>query len=63
MSSYSYTEDLATAIVTEYNTHNGWGTGRTWRELYQGQYFRDGVIGLTSSRHLNNLVFRPGNGD
>lgn len=63
VSSYSYTEDLATAIVTEYNTHNGWGTGRTWRELYQGQYFRDGVIGLTSSRHLNNLVFRPGNGD
>jgi hypothetical protein len=63
VSSYSYTEDLATAIVTEYNTRNGWRTGRSWNELYQGQYFRDGVIGLTSTRHLNNLVFRPDNGN
>jgi hypothetical protein len=63
VSSYGYTEDLATAIVTEYNTGNGWGTGRSWNELYQGQYFRDGVIGLTSTRHLNNLVFRSGNDD
>ncbi|MDR2537028.1 MAG: hypothetical protein LBC46_01865 [Treponema sp.] len=63
VSSYRYTEDLAAAIVTEYNTRNGWGTGRSWSNLYQGHYFRDGVIGLSSTRHLNNLVFRSGNGD
>ncbi|MDR1326704.1 MAG: hypothetical protein LBK00_11785 [Treponema sp.] len=61
VSSYRYTEDLAAAIVTEYNTGNGWGTGRSWSDLYQGHYFRDGVIGLSSTRHLNNLVFRSGN--
>jgi hypothetical protein len=60
VSSYRYAEDLAAAIVTEYNTSNGRKTGRAWHGLYQGHYFRDGVVGLSSSRHLNNLVYRAG---
>jgi hypothetical protein len=45
------------AVVTEY-TVKGRKTGRVYWGLYQGRYFRDGVIGLASDLHNNNLVFR-----
>jgi hypothetical protein len=64
VSSYRYksvTGFLANAVVTEYNTRGG-RTGRKWEGLYYADYFRDGVIGVSSSGHRNNLVFRPGNG-
>jgi hypothetical protein len=51
---------LSRAVVTEY-TAKGRKTGRVYRSLYQGRYFRDGVIGLSSDLHNNNLVFRRGN--
>ncbi|MDR2103742.1 MAG: hypothetical protein LBP42_06540 [Treponema sp.] len=57
VSSYRYAEARAQAVVTAYRAGGG-KTGRVWRGLYGGSYFRDGVIGLSSSGHINNLVFR-----
>jgi hypothetical protein len=60
ISSYrSYFTALNRAVATEY-TVKGRKTGRVYRGLYQGRYFRDGVIGLSSDLHNNNLVFRRG---
>jgi hypothetical protein len=60
ISSYrSYFTALDRAVVAEY-TVKGRKTGRVYRGLYQGRYFRDGVIGLSSDLHNNNLVFRRG---
>ncbi|MDR0710692.1 MAG: hypothetical protein LBF77_11575, partial [Spirochaetaceae bacterium] len=59
LSSYRYDGNLARAEVTEYNTRSGWGTGRTWNRLYEGRYFRDGVLGISSDRHIGNIVYRP----
>jgi hypothetical protein len=60
VSSYrGYFTDLQRAVATEY-TVKGRKTGRVYRGLYQGRYFRDGVIGLSSDLHNNNLVFRRG---
>ncbi len=63
LSSYRYKESLATAVVTEYNASNGWKTGREWESLYRGQYFREGVIGISSDRHNNNIVYRSFSGE
>jgi hypothetical protein len=62
VSSYHYTGSLARAVVTEYETRRGRKTGRTWKGLYDGGYFRDGLIGLSSTQHRNNLVFRNAEG-
>jgi hypothetical protein len=62
VSSYHYTGELARAVVTEYDTRRGGKTGRTWQGLYGGRYFRDGLIGLSSTLHSNNLVFRTAGG-
>jgi hypothetical protein len=62
VSSFHYTGALAGAVVTEYDLRRGWKTGRTWKGLYGGRYFRDGVIGLSSTLHSNNLVFRTAGG-
>jgi hypothetical protein len=69
VSSYRYKGDLARAVVTEYAVGGGISgeasrgkTGRAWQGLYQARYFRDGLIGLSSDLHNNNLVFRPGRG-
>jgi hypothetical protein len=60
ISSYrQYVTALTRALVTEY-TAGGRKTARVYRGLYQGRYFRDGVIGLSSDLHNNNLVFRRG---
>jgi hypothetical protein len=61
VSSYSLSGGRAEAVVTEHRTGSGL-PGRVWRDLYQGAYFRDGVIGLSSDRHINSLVFRSGPG-
>jgi hypothetical protein len=61
VSSYRYVETRAQAVVTEYFAKGG-KTGRVWQDLYGGSYFRDGAIGLSSSGHINNLVFRKGAG-
>ncbi|MDR2096297.1 MAG: hypothetical protein LBP76_12400 [Treponema sp.] len=58
LSSYRSIAKLATAVVTEYR--GGFKTGRVWKGLYRGHYFRDGVTGLSSVGHFNNLVFRSG---
>jgi hypothetical protein len=62
VSSYHYTGGLARAVVTEYDVRRGGKTGRVWKGLYNGSYFRDGLIGLSSTRHSNNLVFRNAQG-
>jgi hypothetical protein len=60
ISSYRrYFTDLSRAVVYEY-TLKGRKTGRVYRGLYHGRYFRDGVIGLSADLHNNNLVFRRG---
>ncbi|MDR2786550.1 MAG: hypothetical protein LBB83_11625 [Treponema sp.] len=59
LSSYRYDGNLAHAVVTEYNARSGWGTGRTWNGLYEGRYFREGVLGISSDRHAGNIVYRP----
>ncbi|MDR2659371.1 MAG: hypothetical protein LBC27_05205 [Spirochaetaceae bacterium] len=48
------------AIVVEYNTSNGFRTGREWRGLYNARYFRDGVAALKSDTHISNLVYNSG---
>ncbi|MDR3146725.1 MAG: hypothetical protein LBU21_10640, partial [Treponema sp.] len=57
ISSYRNSSTLPRAVVTEY-TGQGRKTGRVYRGLYGGRYFRDGVIGLSSDLHNNRLVFR-----
>ena len=63
LSGYRYAGELATAVVTEYDVSSGWKTGRVWEGLYRAQYFRDGVIGLGSERHINNIVYRDSSGE
>ncbi|MDR2747633.1 MAG: hypothetical protein LBB77_09340, partial [Treponema sp.] len=63
VSSYRFSGGLARAVVTEYDAGRGWKTMRTWEGLYQGEYFRDGVIGLRSDRHINSIVFRRPSGE
>ncbi|MDR0723442.1 MAG: hypothetical protein LBF75_11760 [Treponema sp.] len=46
------------AVVTEYDVRRGGKTGRKWKGLHKGRYFRDGVIGLTSDRHNSVMVYR-----
>jgi hypothetical protein len=52
----------AETVVSEYDT-SGRKTGRDWLHLYNGEYFRDGVIGLKSDRHTNTIVFISGAGE
>ncbi|MDR2745995.1 MAG: hypothetical protein LBB77_00985 [Treponema sp.] len=59
VSSYRYHDSRAEAVVTEYSARNG-RPGRTWHNLYRGSYFRDGVVGISSERHQNRIVFRTG---
>jgi hypothetical protein len=63
VSSYRYFDGLARTVVTEYETRWGGKTGRTWNGLYHGRYFRDGVIGINSILHSNNIVFRGPSGN
>jgi hypothetical protein len=49
--------------VTEYYSSNGKATGKKWEHLSHGNYFRDGVIGLASDRHLTNIVYRNSAGN
>ncbi|MDR2742472.1 MAG: hypothetical protein LBB98_10015 [Treponema sp.] len=58
--SLNYTFDEQRTVVTEYEVRRGWKTGREWRGLYDGRYFRNGVIGLGSDRHNNNIVYSSG---
>jgi hypothetical protein len=62
VSSYRYNGELAQAIMTEYDISRGGKTGRSWDGLYDARYFRDGVVGLSSTRHINNIVYRTGKG-
>ncbi|GHV73119.1 hypothetical protein AGMMS49940_04210 [Spirochaetia bacterium] len=57
VSSYQYNSDLARAMVTEYDIRRGVKIGRSREGLYQAEYFRDGVVGLSSTLHSNNIVF------
>ncbi|GHV90499.1 hypothetical protein AGMMS50268_10020 [Spirochaetia bacterium] len=59
VSSYGYENSRSEAVVAEYHTGNGL-PGRVWKGLYRGAYFRDGVVGLSSDRHSNSIVFRSG---
>ena len=56
ISGYDYSGERAIAVVNEYRT-DGRRTGRSVRGLYRARYFRDGVIGLGSDLHNNNIVF------
>jgi len=51
------------AVVTEQRTDSGQRTGRTIHGLFNARYFRDGVIGITSELHNNNIVFKDFNGN
>jgi hypothetical protein len=57
VSSYRYTGSLAEAVVREYSAE-GRLSGRVWRNLYSGAYFREGLAGLRAERHSNSLVYR-----
>ncbi|MDR2136107.1 MAG: hypothetical protein LBO76_05780 [Treponema sp.] len=59
VSAYQYHNDRTEAVVAEYSAANGL-PGRTWRGLYRGSYFRDGVVGIASEGYLNHIVFRTG---
>ncbi|MDR0450024.1 MAG: hypothetical protein LBH26_02015 [Treponema sp.] len=61
VSSYSRNGQRAEAAVTEYRVKSGLPL-RVWKDLYRGSYFRDGVVGLSSDRHINLIVFRSGTG-
>jgi hypothetical protein len=58
--SLNYTFNEQRTVVTEYDARRGRKTGREWRGLYDGRYFRDGVVGLGSDRHNSNIVYRSG---
>ncbi|MDR0400737.1 MAG: hypothetical protein LBH51_07310 [Treponema sp.] len=60
VSSYRYSNSRAEAEVIEYSSGNG-RAGRTWRGLYRGSYFRDGVVGIDSEGYRSRIVFRTGN--
>ncbi|MDR2178174.1 MAG: hypothetical protein LBP20_09080 [Treponema sp.] len=60
VSSYQYHNNRAEAVVSEYSAADG-HAGRTWRGLYRGSYFRDGVVGIASEGYVNHIVFRTGN--
>jgi hypothetical protein len=59
VSSYRYYNTRAEAAVAEYSLKDG-HAGRTWRGLYRGSYFRDGVVGINSEGYSSRIVFRPG---
>jgi hypothetical protein len=56
VSSYRFINALPRTVVTEYDAR-GRKTTREWEGLYNGRYFRNGVIGLRSDRHTNAIVF------
>ncbi|GHV76072.1 hypothetical protein AGMMS49942_08930 [Spirochaetia bacterium] len=57
VSSYRYNGDLAQAIVTEYDIRRGVKIGRPREGLYDAAYFRDGVVGLRATGHINTIVY------
>ena len=63
VSGYRLTGDRYSAVVTEQKTDTGRKTGRSIRGLYKARYFRDGVIGLRSQLHNNNIVFEDFKGN
>lgn len=63
VSAYRYTGSMAQTVVTEYDALRGGRTGRSWQGLYFGQYFRDGVVGISSTRHISNIVYRSASGE
>jgi hypothetical protein len=60
VSSYRYHNNRTEAVVTEYSGGSG-RPRRTWRGLYRGSYFRDGVVGISSRGYQSRIVFRKGN--
>ncbi|MDR0910600.1 MAG: hypothetical protein LBM77_12655, partial [Spirochaetaceae bacterium] len=59
---------LSTAIVTEYASHNGkpdgrWReTGRRYEHLFNGTYFKDGVVGIGKEANYTNITYIAGDG-
>ncbi|MDR0551690.1 MAG: VWA domain-containing protein [Spirochaetaceae bacterium] len=53
------TGQLSEARAIEYNTKNGFATGRVFKKIYQARYFRDGIIGIVSQNHKTNIAYRP----
>jgi hypothetical protein len=53
--SLNYLFNEERSVVTEY--HRGRKTGRVWSGLHDARYFRDGVIGIGSDRHIGNIVY------
>lgn len=62
VSSYRFENSLATAVVVEFDTATGRQSGRTWKGLYKGRYFRGGLVGIASDLHANKLVYRDADG-
>ncbi|MDR0377514.1 MAG: hypothetical protein LBH70_06950 [Spirochaetaceae bacterium] len=54
---YVFTETRT--VVAEYDVRRGRKTGREWRGISAGRYFRDGVIGISADRHNTVIVYRP----
>ncbi|MDR0388035.1 MAG: hypothetical protein LBH57_08360, partial [Treponema sp.] len=61
--SLNYLFEERRAVVTEYDVRRGRKTGREWKGIYDGRYFRDGVVGLGSDRHNGSIVYRSGSGE
>jgi len=62
ISGYRLMGERYSAFVTEQKTDSGRKTGRSFRGLYKARYFREGVIGLRSNLHNNNIVYEDFNG-
>lgn len=57
ISGYRYEGAIATATVVEYDLSTKTKTGRYWKGIYRGRYFRDGLLALASERHTNRIVY------
>ena len=62
LSGFAAMGDRYRAVVTEHRINNGRKTGRKINGLFSARYFRDGIIGLRSDLHNNNIVYENFNG-
>ena len=63
VSGYHASGDRYRAVVTEHYTNTGRSTGRSIQGLYKARYFRNGVIGIASELHNNNIVYQDFDGN
>ncbi|MDR2602130.1 MAG: hypothetical protein LBC53_06735 [Spirochaetaceae bacterium] len=50
---------LSQPAAVEYHVKSGLPTGRVFKDIYYARYFKDGILGIASSTHRTNIVYRP----